>query len=201
MQKVNLLPPELAPAGISPDLAAVIRCCVFALAVLLGALLIFATVLRVEVSRKRAALSKITSKIKESDLQAENLEDLRHKQRGLAKELEDVQLYLTPGLLWSKKLIQLGKIMPEEAWLAKLSYKKGVDPAGKESLNLSGALAPLKDVPFIDALSSFVNKLKADKYFFGDFSELLISEVKTGKKEKIEVMEFEIRLILKANAS
>lgn len=216
MQKVNLLPSELASVGINPEVAFCMRRSAIILAVLAVVLILAGVGIRVEFNREVKVLADISAKVKEKDLIAEGIEDLKDRESQSAKELDDVNAYLNPGLMWSKKLIQLGLIMPEEVWVEKLTYKreytsrgglpaKGPRPKGagndedekKEFVNLSGALIPAKDLPPINTLSGFVNKLKSEKEFFSDFDDLLITDVKTAKKDKLEVMGFEIRLVLK----
>jgi Tfp pilus assembly protein PilN len=195
MQKINLLPKDLAPPGLSEELVSSIR----KVAIILGAgviiLVLLGGILRIELARKNKILSKIMTRVKESDLLAENIEDLKRREESLKEELDNIEVYLDRGLIWSNKLIQISNIIPEEVWLTRISFKREKDK--KENLNIQGALVPLADTPAINVLSAFMNKLKEDEEFFSDFEDLLIREIRTSTKKSIDIMEFELQLVLK----
>ncbi|PIQ88511.1 MAG: hypothetical protein COV72_07735 [Candidatus Omnitrophica bacterium CG11_big_fil_rev_8_21_14_0_20_42_13] len=200
MENINLLPADLAPPGFSPEAVSVIRRAALVLGLILFVLLFIGIILRFEVNRKNKILSDIMGKIKESDLLAENIEDLRARAGILQDELNNIKGYLYGGLVWSRKLRELSLVMPDEVWLGQLSFKMVFDDragAGGQFLNLKGALVPLKGESPIDTLSAFVNKLKQDTGFFEDFSELLITDIRMSEKNKVDTMNFEIRLTIK----
>lgn len=189
MQKVNLLPADLAPTGLSSELIRVIRKTALALGCLLALFLLIFFLARFELIRKNNILSAVMEKVKESDLLAENMEDLRKRRSGLVQELRDLDVYLSGGLIWSKKLRQLSAVMPEEVSLSRISFvRNDTGTAGKELLNIKGGLLPLADTPPINTLSSFINKLKQNKDFFPDFVDLLVTEIKKVEKSKVDVI-------------
>lgn len=200
MKKINLLPRDLASKGLglSEEFILYIRKVAIGLGGLVLVLILLGVGLRIEFTRRSNILEEIMTKIKESDLLTENIEDLRRRVVDLRQELADINDYLSGGLVWSEKLTQISLLMPNEVWLNRMSFQ-GQDIARdtKEYLNLSGALVPLEDRPPISVLSAFVSKAKEDKEFFADFQDLLVSEVSTAKKDKVDIMKFEIKLAIK----
>ncbi|MEK6714618.1 MAG: hypothetical protein AABY43_01055 [Candidatus Omnitrophota bacterium] len=192
MQKINLLPADLAPTGLSGEVILFIRKSTIGLGALILLFFLLGTALRFEFTRESKILAKMMGKVKESDLLAENIEDLKKRQAALKQELADINGYLSAGLVWSKKLKQLSALMPEEVGLSRISFvRKGAgigEMQEKEVLNLKGSLIPLEGIAPINTLSAFVNKLKADKEFFPDFDDLLISEVRKFEKSDIEAI-------------
>lgn len=192
MQKINLLPADLAPTGLSGEVILFIRKSAIGLGSLILLFFLLGTALRFEFTRESKILAKMMGKVKESDLLAENIEDLKKRQVVLKQELADINGYLSAGLVWSKKLKQISALMPEEVGLSRISFvRKGAgigERQEKEVLNLKGSLIPLEGIAPINTLSAFVNKLKADKEFFPDFDDLLISEVRKFEKSDIEVI-------------
>lgn len=192
MQRINLLPADLTATGLSGETILSIRNSAIGLGILISLFLLLGTAAHFELSRESKILAKMMGRVKESDLLAENIGDLKKRQVVLTQELAEVNGYLSAGLLWSKKLKQLSAVMPEEAGLSRISFvRKGAGIGGtqeKEMLNLRGSLIPLEDIAPINTLSAFVNKLKADKEFFSDFDDLLIGEVRKSEKSNIEVI-------------
>ena len=195
MQKINLLPEDLAPPGLNAELLLILRKAAMGLGVLIAVVSLVGFGMRLELARKNRILSKIMIKVQESDLLTENIEDLRSRAGELEQELADINVYLSGGLIWSQKLLQISALMPKEVWLNRLNFQR--TGGAKEFLDLEGALVSLEGIPSINILSSFINKIKADKDFFKDFDDLLVTEVNTDKKEDVEIMNFKIRLLLK----
>lgn len=192
MQKINLLPDDLAPTGLSGEVILFIRKSTIGLGLLILFFFLLVITARFELARESKILAKMMGQVKESDLLAENIEDLNKRQAALTQELADINGYLSTGLAWSKKLKQLSAVMPEEVGLSRISFvRKGAkigEGQEKEVLSLKGSLIPLEGIAPINTLSAFVNKLKADREFFPDFDDLLISEVRKFEKSDIEVI-------------
>ena len=192
MQRINLLPDDLAPTGLSGEVILFIRKSTIGLGLLILLFFLMGTAARFELARESKILAKMMSKVKDSDLLAENIEDLKKRQVALKQELADINGYLSAGLVWSKKLKQISALMPEEVGLSRISFvRKGAkigEGQEKEVLNLKGSLIPLEGIAPINTLSAFVNKIKQDREFFPDFDDLLISEVRKFEKSNIEVI-------------
>lgn len=217
MQKINLLPADLAPAALSGELILLIRKTALVLASLMLLFFLVWFVIRIEIAREGKVLAKMMDKVKESDLLSENIEDLKKRQVSLRQELADLSGYLSSGLVWSSKLKQISVFLPPEVGLSAISFvRRGQRGAQKEALNLKGFLVPIENVAPINTMSAFVNKMKQDKEFFSDFDDLLISQVtkieksnieagysdpsgKIGRVErvKVDIMAFEISLVIK----
>lgn len=187
MQKINLLPADLAPAALSGELILLIRKTALVLGSLMLLFFLVWSVIRFEIAREGKILAKMMDKVKESDLLAENIEDLKKRQVSLRQELIDLKGYLSSGLVWSTKLKQISVFLPPEVGLSAISFsRRGQRGAQKEALNLKGFLVPVENIAPINTLSTFVNKMKQDKEFFSDFDDLLISQVTKIEKSDIE---------------
>lgn len=200
MQKINLLLADLGPKGLSNEAALILRKAALVVGVLIALLFLTVLVLRIELARESRILSKMMSKVKESDLLAENIEDLKKRDAVLKQELAGIDIYLAEGLSWSKKLKQLSRLMPYETSLSQINFiRKDVKSGQREMLNLRGSLLPLRGTAAINTLSAFVNKIKQDKDFFADFDDLLISEIRKAEKSSIEVIAYKDQQELLAN--
>ncbi|MDP1853631.1 MAG: hypothetical protein Q8L26_05470 [Candidatus Omnitrophota bacterium] len=217
MQKINLLPADLAPAALSGELILLIRKTALVLGSLILLFFLVWFVIRIEIAREGKVLAKMMDKVKESDLLSENIEDLKKRQVSLKQELAGLSGYLSSGLVWSSKLKQISAFLPPEVGLSAISFvRMGQRGAQKEALNLKGFLVPIENIAPINTLSAFVSKMKQDKEFFSDFNDLLISQVtkleksdieagysdpsgRIGRVErvKVDIMAFEISLVIK----
>lgn len=181
MQRVNILPADLAPSGLSAETIILVRKCAMGLGILLFLCFLPWSILRFELARERRILNKITGTAKEWGLLAGNVEALKKKHGALKQELDDINKYLSAGLVCSKKLRQISVLMPRGVSLSRIAFRGN-------SIELKGSLLPQETVTPINALSNFVNKIKQDKEFFVDFSDLLMQEARKFEKAEIAVV-------------
>ena len=142
MQKINLLPEDLAPPGLNEELLLVLRKAAMGLGILITIVVIVSLGMHLELARRNRILSKIMTKVQESDLLTENIDDLRFRVSELQQELVDINVYLSGGLRWSEKLFQISALMPEEVWLGQMTFRRTGGP--REFLDLGGALVSLE---------------------------------------------------------
>lgn len=199
------MPGDLVPGGIRREIVVFIRRMAVGLAVMVALLVGAGFGLRWVLTWQQKSLDKIMARVKESDLLSKSIEDLKAEHRRLIRDLGNIDVYLNRGIEWSQKLVQISRIIPEEVWLTKLSFKKGHN-GDKENdlLSIKAGLVSSPNVgaadgnrPPIGLLSRFVNKLKRDREFFSDFDDLSIAEARGAKKDGIDIMALELRLSIK----
>ena len=148
-------------------------------------------------SLQKKNLSRIDDKYQQAEKIKEQIKALNIEKEQLIRGINLLGRYLKRDILWSDKLSQMRDLIPQEAWLTKLSFNKKSDKEGDYSFYLSGGLISDSKVSPIGILSSFVNQLKANKEFSADFDIPVLTDLRSQNKDGLEVMVFSIEMPLK----
>ena len=102
-------------------------------------------------------------------------------------------------VLWSQKLEDLSKIMPEDIWLIDLSIKtiekkkRASKQVEKETyLTIKGATVPKPGREALDSIAQLILSLNSSKFFRQDFEPVKLVYTHLSKEKYREIMEFEL---------
>lgn len=154
--------------------------------------------MRLETIFRTKNLSRITGQYQQAENVSRKMNMFRQEQIKLNRELNFLNGYLKKDILWSEKLSQLRNLIPQEAWLTELFFKKQfVKDSVSPILYLKGGLIPEGRASSIETLIKFINQLKEDQEFFADFDNLILADSQTETRKNIEIMTFIIEMSLK----
>jgi len=123
------------------------------------------------------------------------MQEIKKDVEYLDKKISAFNNLLPRRFYWSEKLLSLARIIPEEIWLRKLSIER---KDSREMLKLRGFLFTLRaDERPISVLNNFIKALKADKSFFGDFSNMSLVDTRMTSVKNRNVLEFNMELSVK----
>jgi len=88
-------------------------------------------------------------------------------------------------VLWTKKLLALGELMPEEMSLTYLEYKNNV-------LLLRYIATLRKDEKEFDRVKGIIDQLRASPLFFRDFADMRLKEQHRGDVEDQDILSFSV---------
>jgi hypothetical protein len=196
MAKVNLLKAEIG--GISTSFVSKLP---FGrlqkiLLMLTGVSLLIGLLISVHTFYLKSSLKNISSEYREAEKMKKEIGVLHRQKDLLEKNIVQLSALLNRDVLWSSKLEQLRQIIPQEVWLRELSFEKRRGEGKVPTLLLTGALVPGPDMNAIATLSHFINRLKENKEFSGDFGNPALSDVRSETREKTEIMNFSIEMPL-----
>ncbi len=102
-------------------------------------------------------------------------------------------------VLWSRKLEDLSKIMPDDVWLTNLSIKtiekkkRASEQVEKETyLTIKGVTVPRADREALDSIAQLILSLNGSKSFRHDFEPVKLVYTHLSKEKDREIMEFEL---------
>jgi len=151
--------------------------------------------LRVVTIYQKKGLREAIKQYEEVEAMAGKVKISKEELDKLNGELNLFDGYLKREIIWSEKLSQLCNLIPQEIWLTQLSFeKKGMGVSDLYSLSLKGSLIPQEKTSPIGTLSKFINQLKEDEAFSGDFQNLILSDSRTETKHNVEIMTFTIEM-------
>ena len=144
---------------------------------------------------KKAKLSKSKEKYKLYLSLQNDVSDLEKQIDSFNSRRSMYKKMLYKRFLWSEKLVQLAKIIPEEMWLRKLTLETKDE---NELLRIHGSLFTLNkaDKP-IWLLNNFIKTIQTNNNFFKDFSDIYLIDTRTISTNNKEVLDFNMELILK----
>jgi hypothetical protein len=88
-------------------------------------------------------------------------------------------------VLWTKKLLALGELMPEEMSLTYMEYKNNV-------LLLRYIATLRKDEKEFDRVKGVIDQLRASPLFFRDFADMRLKEQHRGDVEDQDILSFSV---------
>lgn len=153
--------------------------------------------LKIFVYRQQKSFSRISFQYVEAEKVKKKISVLTQEKDELASQLSLLGGYLKKEIIWSEKLNQMRNLIPQEAWLTKVSYEKKIGKDITSSFYLSGGIIVRGNINPIGVLSSFINQLKANKEFSVDFDNPILSDLRTGIKNNLEIMVFTIEMPLR----
>ncbi|MFH1129010.1 MAG: hypothetical protein V1699_06360 [Candidatus Omnitrophota bacterium] len=153
--------------------------------------------LRIFVYRQQKNFSRVSSQYVEAEKVKEKIRVFTQEKDELDSRVSLLSGYLKKEIIWSDKLNQMRNLIPQEAWLTKVSYEKKIGKDASSSFYISGGMMVKGNISPIGILSSFVNQLKADKEFSADFDNPILSDLRTGIKDNLEIMVFTIEMPLR----
>lgn len=95
---------------------------------------------------------------------------------------------LEDNILWSKKLALIGKTIPPQVWLTSIH----TETSPKKMLVIRGSATSLVESEIMDSISQFVERLKNETVFSGDFSVIKLGPLVSAKRGTLEIMDFSL---------
>jgi Tfp pilus assembly protein PilN len=162
------------------------------------ALLLISIVLWIETSYRKKNLDVAIKEYKQAWELSKKIDVLKKEQKSLHGEVEILEGQLKRDFSWPKKLKHLSELVPKEVWLKQLFFeKKAFKDTHVSILTLKGGLIPQENSNPLATLTSFVNKLKADKFFSVDFENPVLSDFHSEVYKNIDITAFLIEMPLK----
>jgi type IV pilus assembly protein PilM len=221
---INLSSKKTAPKKSNKTLQVLLRHkmlaagAVLVIFVLLGIWVILASQLKAKEAYKQKLLTE-NARLKAV---LQDIEELKKGRALLSEHMQVARVLLSRQFLWSRKLYEISKNIPEDVWLTDV-YIKGVVPetakGGKENifgwkpssggaqektktpeqqvLFINGVAYSLVNNSMLSMVNDFINNLKKDSDFMKDFTKV---ELNRSYRETIgdkPVMRFEIQCFLK----
>jgi Tfp pilus assembly protein PilN len=196
MAKVNLLKAEMGGGPVSFVAKVSLGRVPKALLLLSAVCILCALLVSAHSFYLKSSFKNISSEYKEAEKLKKEIGLLHQQGEALQEDIALLRAFLKRDVIWSAKLEQLQRIIPEEVWLRNLSFEKKQGEDGVASLTLSGALVPSQNMNAIATLSDFINRLKENKEFSESFGKPTLSDVRSEPRENTEVMNFLIEMPL-----
>ncbi|MFQ5842498.1 MAG: hypothetical protein ACE5I8_08685 [Thermodesulfobacteriota bacterium] len=102
-------------------------------------------------------------------------------------------------ILWSRKLVDLTRVMPDDLWLTDLSIKtiekkmKASKQVEKETyLTIKGITLPIPGREPLDSIAQLILALNASKPFNQDFEPVKLVYTHLSREKDRDIMEFEL---------
>lgn len=155
--------------------------------IVLSFLIIFVIILTmINVQQYQTIESILTVKQKTIDDIDRRLDSLKKTGKNISKQ--DVLALAKlekERVLWTKKLLALGELLPEEMAVTYLEYKN--------QLLLIRFIATIKkDEKEFDRVKEIIDKLRSSPLFFRDFSEMRLKEQHQTEIEDVTILSFSI---------
>ncbi|MEW6101529.1 MAG: PilN domain-containing protein [Candidatus Omnitrophota bacterium] len=131
---------------------------------------------------KNHRLRLLNNKWQSSEPERKIVEDFNKQYSGLFQSVPQVNQLLQERITWSGKLNKLSQVVPQGIWFNQLSV------SGKDFL-LEGAAISLQKEE-INLIKIFIDELKKDPQFFGDFLNLELNSVQRKNQGGYEIVEF-----------
>ena len=139
-------------------------------------------------------LYRIDSQYQKAEKVKEEVKAFNKEKDRLIRGIDFLSGYLKREIIWSEQLNQLRNLIPQDAWLRKLSFEKKAGTERVSTFNLSGGLIAKGNASPISILSSFVDKLKSNKEFSADFDNPVLADLRTEMYSGVEIMVFSIEM-------
>jgi hypothetical protein len=194
MAKVNLMKAEIG--GISTSFVSNISLGRVPKALLMLSIFCFlaAVLILAHTLFLKSNLKNVSSEYTDTEKLKKEIGLLDQKRNQVQKDITLLRAFLDRDVIWSSKLEQLRRIIPDEVWLRQLFFGKKGGDEGVPSLFLSGALVPRQDMNAIATLSNFINQLKKNEEFLKGFGNPILSDVRTESRQDSEIMIFSIEM-------
>jgi Tfp pilus assembly protein PilN len=102
-------------------------------------------------------------------------------------------------VLWSRKLVDLSSVVPDDLWLTDLSIKtiekkkKASKQVEKETyLTIKGVTLPMPGREPLDSIAQLILELNASKSFSQDFESVKLVYTHLSREKDRDIMEFEL---------
>ncbi|MFH1858064.1 MAG: pilus assembly protein PilM [Candidatus Omnitrophota bacterium] len=128
-------------------------------------------------------------------------EELLEKKKDLTQKLHLYRNLFDRKLYWTKKLSDLGRLLPKGAWVTEISVDDQSDEesvsgeAPRYFLTIKGLAYASESAEALKIPSQFLVSLQEDKDFFEGFQEAKLVSVRRTEEQQVEVVFFEIRVI------
>ena len=189
MIEINLLPYQYRKRKIQlPDLGKfkILPLTIGAAAFLIALYILLSTVSIV----KSNTLKGLNSQWQSLATERQEADKLKRELRRLEKKKEIIDNLTVARLLWAKKLNQLSDLMIDGIWFESLSLGERKQ---KKALILKGNVVSRKKEETA-LIGKFMQKLREDKNFSSDFSDIELDSIKRKLIGETEVMEFNLVL-------
>lgn len=130
-------------------------------------------------------LDKRSSALKTGHNEIEKLKNLKKETE---ENLSFYEKILGNNMLWSKKLALISKNIPPQIWLTSIH----TETSPKKMLVIRGSATSLVESEIIDSISRFVERLKNENVFSGDFSIIKLGPLISEKKGSLDIMNFSL---------
>ena len=195
MIRINLLPPELRKkkrkrvVTFEPAQTLLVIIVVCELAACMGAYV----AISMKAGKRQRELNSISAEIARLQKEVEYVTRLENNAKDLQQKVQIIDNLMFSRMLWSKKLNGLSNLLPENTWFTAFSISR---PSGAGIiLNLRGKILNPPGEKAVNLLGVLINNMKANLYFFENFSDVEFVSTSTTKEKEKEILNFELRLI------
>jgi hypothetical protein len=159
--------------------------------------------LRAFIFFQERGLSAVQERKASNEMLRKKVAALNEEQVKLKGEVDFLGGYADQGVLWSVKLQRLAALTPKELWFDRFSFERSSAPSGGDlsKIKLKGGLIPRENTSPIGTLSAFINQLKDDADFSSDFDDPVLSDVRSDKLNKTEILSFAVEMALKKKSA
>ena len=151
------------------------------------------------IAAQKILLEKAKDKSKQTLNAALAKPDLEKKKGILAQKISFYQTHYDKRIFWTKKLNQLGNILPKGAWITSFRAENQSDAEVSHEefdyrLTLKGSVYAPNKMEELKIPSQFLAAIKQDEDFFEGFNEAKLVSIKRDIVENVSVTAFEIIL-------
>lgn len=160
---------------------------------IIGLFIVLQIILVFVAQAKKATFSSLNKKLTSISTSSEEAKRMEDELKTISAKITTVEQLSALRLAWAKKLNDLSDSLISGIWLRSIYLKKTetTDPSAKPKriLMVEGAsiISGEKEQGYV---GEFVNSLKANKEFSGDFYEIELVKVERRKIRNTEVIDF-----------
>lgn len=145
-------------------------------------------VLSTQFKTKKDAITLLDKKSSALKTGYKEIEKLNEIKKECEEKLSFYEKILENNILWSKKMSLIGKNIPPQVWLTSIH----TETSPKKMLVIRGSAVSLVESEIIDSISQFVERLKNETVFSGDFSVIKLGPLVSEKKAALDIMNFSL---------
>jgi hypothetical protein len=172
-------------------------------------------ILLTAINFNKSAHAKMTKEWQEIEPLKKTIELIRRKNIETSKNIDSIEKLMSRKVLWFRKLNQLSGLLTPGIWYTKLSIDEKVvalkaEPQPGQKM-ASALLTKRVVIPYLiiegevsatygeelAIIGKFIKRLKHDKEFFGDFSNIELDSTKLHTILENDVMKFSINCYFK----
>ena len=169
---------------------AVIKNCVIALVI--SGILIFATNLYCDITIKvkKDKFKGMEARYRKNRDLVREVSQLKEEIDRIKAETNLIETSLYKNFLWSEKILNLSKMIPDPIWL------RSIKVTSKGDMILHGYfLPPEAEDMTLTILNDFIKKLQENKEFVNDFAEVSLGNVRSVSLKGRNIFEFTITMV------
>jgi len=190
MIEINLLPQELRPKPKKPGIDLESPETLYFIPLVFGVLIAIHILLGLFFIFKNVQLGILNNNWKKLESQMKVLEEFRSESAQLSKDARALQEITSRTIRWAAKLNRLSLDLPSGIWFRSITVNA-------LNLDIRASVFALQKKE-LAAINKFMDNLKQDKDFFGDFAKLELGTIERKILGGYEIAEFTLTAALKS---